>query len=161
MNSTDANRLADFQTAQNSLMEAAHLYQTGDAPGASAVLLNGVAVLDGIKDDLADPSVADTLGKKLKKALKKVGTYQKKIAKVNVHVELGKKKAVAIINKLRSASKFGQKVANIIGEPVVQELNSKTAGFHGPGPRSPARHCAPASGASASKPYSGRWTART
>lgn len=135
--------LAEFGEAQNGLLEGYRLFQSGDPAAASLALQEAQAVLDGVKDDLVHPSVAEALGRKLQTALRKTGLFQERIRLAQEYVERGSAKAVVFLNKVTSTWKFGQKAANLLGKPMLA-LREPSAGFYAAGKTATLRFATPA-----------------
>lgn len=138
-----AEILAQFGEAQNGLLEGYRLFQSGDPAAASLALQAAQAVLDGVKDDLVHPSVAETLGRKLQTALRKTGLFQDRIRLAQEYVERGTAKAVVFLNKVTSTWKFGQNAANLLGKPMLA-LREPSAGFYAAGKTATLRFATPA-----------------
>lgn len=125
--------LEKFGSAQNAMITAAQQNQEGDVLGAADTIRGAIATLEEIRGDLPHPSVAEELGKKLNRYLKKIGGTEKRLGKAAVFVEAGKRTATARLNKLRSGSRAISKIASKIGRPLLSEIDARTAGFHTPG----------------------------
>lgn len=126
--------LAEFRLAQDGLLQAYSEFQAGDAAAASLTLQQAQAILDSVKADLVDPSVADALGRKLQTALRKTGVFQERIRLAEEYVERGAAKAKVLLGKVTSAWTFGQRTANLLGKPMLA-LNGSSAGFYTAGKR--------------------------
>lgn len=135
--------LAEFREAQNGLLEGYRLFQSGDAAAASLALQQAQAVLDVVKDDLVDPSVADLLGRRLDAALRKTGVFQERIRGAQEYVDGGAAKAKVLLGKVTSSWSFGQRTADLIGRPMLA-LNGASAGFLEAGKTATFRFAVPA-----------------
>ncbi len=134
--------LAEFRQAQDGLLEAYSEFQAGDAAAASLTLQQAQAILDSVKADLVDPSVADVLGRKLQTALRKTGVFQERIRGAQEYVERGTAKASVLLGKVTSTWTFGQRTANLLGKPMLA-LNGTSAGFYTAGKRATFRFAVP------------------
>lgn len=118
---------------QNAMLQAAQQHLDGDVASAVGTLDGALAILQSVQTGLEDPALADELGKKVKAAQRKAKVTQKKVAKAQVIIQDGRKKARLKLNKLRAAAKSAFKAASKLGRPLVAELNPRSAGFHKPG----------------------------
>ncbi len=124
--------LGQFQEVQNAMIQAALQSQGGEASEALTTIDGALAVIQSIRSSLADPAIADELGKKLKKVQGGLNGTEKKINRARVFVERGRKVKVQL-KELKVGAKSALKCASKLGRPVVGEIDAKSAGFHKPG----------------------------
>jgi hypothetical protein len=123
--------LGQFQEVQNAMIQAAVHSHDGNAAETLASIGDALAVIQSIRNSLADPAAAAELGKKLKKVQKRLNGTEKKINRARVFVEKGGKAKIQL-KKLKVGAKSALKSASKLGRPVVAELNARSAGFHKP-----------------------------
>jgi hypothetical protein len=122
----ETNVVSDaLQSGVSAYVQAAVAAKGGDLSGVTAALSDVQGFLNQAKAGLASAPELDpvTFGKKLDSALKK-------LLGVQAYFDKGAGNATSRVNKLASAAKSLQKLANTAGMPMLVEVNAKTAGFH-------------------------------
>lgn len=122
----------DLVDAQNAVIQAAIETQRGQIDAALAAADAAMLTLTEVEGALSDPAVADAIGRKAKAIGRKVRATEKKIDKARTAIVKGKRTRIQL-KKLRIASKSALKAARSVGQPVVAEIDPRSAGFHQPG----------------------------
>ena len=123
----EANAVSDAMWASvNQLIQAAVAAGGGDATSAVSALNTAESLLSQAKTALSSSGLSlDPV-----KFGKKIDAASKKLDGLESYLEGSKWSEKSAVSKLASAAKSLQKLANLAGSPLLEEVNARSAGFH-------------------------------
>ena len=123
----EANAVSDPMWASvNQLIQAAVAAGGGDATSAVSALNTAESLLSQAKAALSSSGLSldpVAFGKKIDAA-------NKKLVDLESYLEGSKWSGKSAVSKLASAAKSLQKLANLAGSPLLEEVDARSAGFH-------------------------------
>ena len=127
----------DIWSSVDQLVQAAVAAGGGDSATALSALGTAEDLLSQAKAALASSGFDPV------KFGKKIDASNKKLASLESFLEGSKWNEKSAVSKLASAAKSLQKLANLAGSPLIQEVDARSAGFHKAGTVVPIAFAAP------------------
>lgn len=104
-----------------------------DGSAASAELTGARALLTQLGTLVRDPNVVAALGAQAKKVERGIAGLDRPLGKAEAAVDNPARSTTKKLKTLKTVYAKGLKVASTLGQPVLAEVNARSAGFHSPG----------------------------
>lgn len=111
----------------NQIVQAAVAAGGGDSATALSALDTAKSLLSQAQTALPSSGLSDKLVKKLGKG---IVAQDKKLVHLGSYFDNPKWTEKSAVSKLANAAKSLQKLANLAGKPLLEEVNARSAGFH-------------------------------